>query len=429
MRTPADHQNFATARERKACRLCNSDDLRLVVPLAPTPVAEKYSDCLEEAPNVPVHPLDLFMCLHCGHVQLLHIVDPEFLYRDFNYRSAGTPSLVEHFDDTAEFVSSNYHFSKSPLVVDIGSNDGSLLNCFKKRGFSVLGVDPARDIAAEASAAGIPTLPEFLTPTIVKRIIEEHGAASVVCAFNVFAHTDDLEGMTSCIRDLLAPDGIFVFECSYLGDILERMLLGTIFHEHLSHHSITPLAAFLSRMGLELVDVRRNAIQGGSIVGTAQKTGASHPVLPTVHKILGNEAQARITAPETIMQFSRSLSDAAWKLSAFIEQQQAISKSFWGFGAARSGTTLITQLDLGKIIDCIVDDNSAKQGKFTPLHGIPIVPTKLLYKEMPDFIFILAWIHTDTILTAHRPYLEAGGKFVVCFPEPKVVGYLETILL
>ena len=423
------HPSLATARQRQTCRLCHSRDLELVLPLSPTPVAEKYLDHPANADQVPVYPLDLFMCRRCGHVQLLHIIDPEFLYRDFNYRSAGTPALVRHFDETAEMLTSHYHFSGSPLVVDIGSNDGSLLRCFQSRGFRVLGVDPAREIAAEASAAGILTLPEFLTPCVVEQISKEHGPASIVCAFNVFAHTDDLEGMTACIRDLLAPDGIFVFECSYLGDILEKMLLGTIFHEHLSHHSLTPLASFLLRLGLELVDVRRNAIQGGSIIGIAKKIGGAHHEFPAVREMLTQEKLAGLATPDTVRRFGHSLASAAARLSAFTQQQQSNNRRFWGFGAARSGTTLIAQLGLGKIIERIVDDNPAKQGKFTPLHAIPVVPTPLLYKEMPDFTLILAWIHSDTIIAAHKAYLQAGGKFITCFPEPKIIGNDGAILL
>lgn len=418
------HQNLANSRQRSTCRLCHSAQLRKVVPLSPTPVAEKYLEHSENADQVPVHSLDLHMCNDCGHVQLLHIIDPEFLFRDFNYRSAGTKALVQHFDEIANIVSTQYLFAPSPLAVDIGSNDGSLLKCFKKHGFRVLGVDPARDIAAEATAAGIPTLPEFLTRDSVEKILEEYGAASLVCAFNVFAHTDDLEDMTKCIRDLLAPDGIFVFECSYLGDILERKLLGTIFHEHLSHHSATPLAAFLKRLGMELIDIRRNTIQGGSIVGIVQKTGGGHPIQPSVREILAEEARQGLTKPETVEEFSRFLSDARLKLSSFIQREQSLGKHFWGFGAARSGATLMTQLALGTAIECIVDDNPAKQGKFTPLHGIPVVPTRFLYEAMPEFTFILAWIHSDTIIATHKRYLEAGGQFVVCFPEPIIIGAL-----
>lgn len=389
----------------------------------PTPVAEKALESPEKVDQVPVFPLDLYMCHACGHVQMLDIVDPEFLYRDFNYRSAGTKSLLEHFDRIAAAVASSYRFDSSqPLVVDIGSNDGSLLKFFKNRGFVVMGVDPAKEIAAEAATAGIPTLAEFLTPEAVKTILSTTGYASVVCAFNVFAHTDDLEGMTNCIRDLLSPDGIFVFECSYLKDILEKMLLGTIFHEHLSHHSVAPLKAFLERLGMELLEIQHNQIQGGSVVGIAQRKGGPHPVLSSVEQFLAEEKRVKLDSPETIKEFNKKILSIRDKITRFIESEKSNRKHFWGFGAARSGLTLMVQLDLGRVIERIVDDNPSKQNKFTPLYGTPVVTTDYLYREKPDFVFILAWIHASTIVSRHKRYLENGGRFIICFPKPLVIA-------
>jgi SAM-dependent methyltransferase len=422
MKASSINQKIVTSHQRDICRLCCSKNLELVVRLDPTPVAEKYLESPEHAGQVPVYPLNLYMCSDCGHVQLLHIIDPEFLYRDFNYRSAGTRSLLEHFEQTAESVACSYKFDSHPLAVDIGSNDGSLLKFFKNRGFNVLGVDPAVEIAAEASTAGVPTLSEFLTPKVVQHILSNHGPAAVVCAFNVFAHTDDLEGMTSCIRDLLAPNGIFVFECSYLKDILEKMLLGTIFHEHLSHHSIAPLRAFLERLGLELIDVQQNDIQGGSIVGIAQRKWGCRPVLPSVENFIVAERDMKLQSPETVKEFSQKLTSIRTEISSFTQAEKKQGKRFWGFGAARSGTTLMAQLDLGNVIERIVDDNPSKQNKFTPLYGIPVVATEHLYHEKPDFAFILAWIHASKIVASHQRYLEEGGKFITCFPRPCIIG-------
>lgn len=424
-----DSKTVASARVRDCCRLCRSKNLELVVHMEPTPVAEKSLESPDNADQVPVYPLDLFMCRECDHVQLLHVIDEEYLYRDFNYRSAGTLSLVEHFDHIAEAIASNYKFSAHPLAVDIGSNDGSLLQCFKKRGFEVLGVDPAAEIAAEATAAGVPTLAEFLTPEVVRTILSSSGHASVVCAFNVFAHTDDLEGMTTCIRDLLAPDGVFVFECSYLRDILEKMLLGTIFHEHMSHHSVAPLKTFLERVGMELLDIQHNEIQGGSIVGIAQRKGGPHPVLPSVQRFLAEEKEAKLQSIETVRAFSQKLQVIRQKVTGFIKAQKSLGKRFWGFGAARGGTTLLAQLGIGPVIERIVDDNISKQNKFTPLYGTKVIATENLYREKPDYVFILAWIHAATIVSSHQRYLQEGGQFIICFPEPRIVGRAGTVPL
>ena len=277
----SDKQMKISVSRRNKCRLCDGRKLELVVPLAPTPVAEKYVTREELDQETPVYPLDLYLCLDCGHVQLLDVVDPQFLFDDYTYESGSTKQIVQHFDKTVEAACARYRLAPDSLVVDVGSNDGSLLRCFQKRGLRVLGIDPAREIAKKATQSGVPTIAEFLNLELARKIKKEHGPAAVVCAFNVFAHADDLSGMADSIREMLAPNGVFIFEVSYLLDILDRMLFWTIFHEHVSYHSVKPMASFLRRHGLELIDVQRVGIQGGSIIGTAQVAGGGIPPPPS----------------------------------------------------------------------------------------------------------------------------------------------------
>jgi hypothetical protein len=407
---------------RTVCRLCNSSRLERVVPLAPTPVAEKYvgRDQLHEP--TPSYPLDLHLCLDCGHVQLLDVVDPAYLFDNYTYMSGNTKPLVQHFDEVAESTISRYGVRPGDLVIDIGSNDGSLLRAFQKRGARVLGVDPARDIARRASESGIPTIPDFLNPALTTRILAEHGPARVVCAFNVYAHADDLAGMTDCIRDLLDPAGVFVCEFSYLLDILDRMLLGTIFHEHLSHHSFRPLAAFLNRHGLQPVEVQRNPIQGGSVVATSQRANGPHPVSPSVNALLSLETERALDRPETLRRFADQLQSLKLKVASLVASIQSHGQRLWGYGAARSGTTLIAQMNLGSVIEAIVDDSPDKQNRFSPGDHIPIRPSSDLLAEQPDFVIILAWIHAERIIQNNRPYLDRGGRFIVCFPDLRIVS-------
>lgn len=409
-------------QRRKTCRLCDSSKLELVVPLAPTPVAEKYVTREELNNPTPKYPLDLHLCLDCGHVQLLDVVDPKFIFANYTYVSANTKPLVQHFDEIAEAACAKYKVASGSLAVDIGSNDGSLLRCFQKRGMKVLGVDPATEIAKKATESGIPTIADFMTVDLAKKIKKEHGAASVICAFNVFAHADDLKGMADSIRELLAPNGVFVFEASYLLDILDRMLLGTIFHEHLSHHSMIPMATFLERHGMQLIDVQRNMIQGGSVVGTVQLKGGPHPVSPSVSEILTLEKNRGLNQPKTLKEFSAKLQSLRDQLGGMITDFKKQGKSVWGYGAARSGTTLISQMNLGKVISYIVDDGPDKQNKFSPGDHIPILPSKALYEQKPDYVFILAWIHAARIIENNKAYLEQGGHFITCFPEIKVIS-------
>jgi hypothetical protein len=175
-------------------------------------------------------------------------------------------------------------------------------------------------------------------------------------------------------------------------------------------------------LGLELIDVQQNDIQGGSIVGIAQRKWGCRPVLPSVENFIVAERDMNLQSPEVVKEFSQKLTSIRTEISRFTQAEKKQGKRFWGFGAARSGTTLMAQLDLGNVIERIVDDNPSKQNKFTPLYGIPVVATEHLYHEKPDFAFILAWIHASKIVASHQRYLEEGGKFITCFPRPCIIG-------
>lgn len=413
---------------RGTCRLCDSSRLELVVPLAPTPVAEKYVTREELRHKQETYPLDLYMCCDCGHVQLLEVIDPRFLFDKYTFFTSNTSGLVKHFEECAENIVGRFMPDEKDLVVDIGSNDGALLRCFQKRGLRVLGIDPAREIAQKATESGIETLPEFLTPDLSDDIRRKYGPAAIVTAFNVFAHADDLGAMADSIRLMLAPDGVFVFEVSYLLDVIDRMLLGTIFHEHLSYHSVKPMVEFLRRHGMELIDVERVTIQGGSLIGTAQLIGGSRSISSSVGELLELEKRRSLERPETLKEFAAHLQKLQGELGDLLTDYRRQGMTIAGFGAARSGTTLISQMGLGEVLSFIVDDNPDKQYKFTPGDHIPVLPTKAIYERKPDYIFILAWIHAKKIIESNRAYLEHGGHFIVCFPEVKVIGAGKAVL-
>jgi predicted TPR repeat methyltransferase len=234
-----------------------------------------------------------------------------------------------------------------------------------------------------------------------------------------------MAGMAESIRQLLAPDGVFIFEVQYLLDIIDRMLVGTIFHEHLCHHSLKPLAQFLKRHGMEIIDVERVTIQKGSLVGTVQPLGGPRPVAASVHNLLELERERRLDEPETVRGFGKRLAQLREQAQKLVAEWRREGKTVAGYGAARSGPTLIAQLGLEKVIEFVVDDHPQKVHKYTPGHHIKVLPTAELYARMPDYAVILAWIHADKIVANNRKYLEQGGHFVTCCPEVKVIGANE----
>lgn len=414
---------------RDDCRLCHGKNVELVVKFAPIPLAEKYTTT-SEANDAQVFPIDLYMCHDCGHVQCLDVIDSGALWSDYTYQSAQTKGIIDHFEEIAAKILSVYKPGPTSLVVDVGSNDGSLLRPFKRRGHIVLGIDPAKEIAKKASESGIETIPELMTLGLARQIREKYGPAAVVTAFNVFAHADDMADMAESIRYMLAPEGIFVFEAQYLLDIIDKMLLGTIFHEHMSHHSLKPMARFLERHGLEIIDVERVSIQKGSIIGYAQLKGGPQSVKPSVSELLELETTRRLDKPEAMRQFADQLNQLRQKATELISDWRRRGATVAGYGAARSGPTFIAQLGLGKVIQYILDDHPQKVHKYSPGDRIPVLPTEELYKRKPDYVVILAWIHANKIIENNRKYLEQGGHFVVCCPDIQVVDVstMATIL-
>ncbi len=291
-------------RRRDTCRLCSARDLEHVMSLTPTPPANAFVPADRLDTPQPVFPLDLFFCRACAHVQLLDIVDPEYLFAHYVYVSGTSRVFVEHFRRYAEAMIRDYMPASPAVVVDIGSNDGTLLRHFAGQGYTVCGVDPARDIAEQATASGIPTLAAFFTPGVAAGLRDRYGPAALVTANNVFAHADDLDAIVEGVKALLAPRGVFVFEVSYLADVVEETLFDTIYHEHLAYHTVVPLVGFLGRHGLELIRVERVETHGGSIRCVAQRAGGARSTDESVARAVEMERRAGLDRPETLVEFS-----------------------------------------------------------------------------------------------------------------------------
>lgn len=407
---------------RETCRLCDSRNVELVVKLEPIPLSENYCDDSETGKNAARYPVDLYMCSDCGHVQQLDVVDSKSLWESYTYYSGEAKGMPEHFEQVAAKIIDTHRPPAGSLVIDIGSNDGSLLRPFKKAGYGVLGIDPARDIARMATESGIETIPELMSLGLAQRIRDERRPAHVVCMFNAFAHADNMGEIAESIRTMLAPDGVFVFEAQYLLDIIDRVLIATIFHEHMSHHSVKALTIFLDRHGMELIDVERVPIQHGSLIGTVRLKGGKRSANASVKQLLDLEAQRGLDKIETLKQFAEKIRQLRERTSKLVAEWKKGNISVAGYGAARSGPTLISQLGLTGAIEYIVDDHPQKVNKYSSGDGIRILPTAELCKRMPAYTVILAWVHSAKIIETNREYLDKGGRFVVLCPETRVVG-------
>lgn len=286
----------------------------------------------------------------------------------------------------------------------------------------VLGIDPAQEIARQATASGVETLPDFFTSDLAAKIRHEHGGAAVFCANNVFAHADDLADIVRGICEVLADDGVFVFEVSYLVDIVDNYLFDTVYHEHVSYHSIGALARFFERMGMQLINVQRLASKGGSIRGFAQRLPeGNRPVQHVVDEMIATERQRGFFDLATYKGYAERIAERRTAVQKFVDSELAQGRVVAGYGASTTTTTLLWDFGLTRKLAFIADDNPKKHGLYTPGCHIPVVPSDELYVRRPDTVVILAWQYAKPILAKHERFVKEGGQFVVPLTELKVI--------
>lgn len=411
----------ADYHHRTSCRLCAGTDLANVLTLTPTPLANAFVTEDARGREQRRYPIELWLCRGCGHVQMLDEVDARRLYEHYVYVSGTSPVFVRHFEEYANYVRDTFCGHESGLVVDIGSNDGTLLRFFQQLGCRVLGVDPAREISEAARRRGIPVLTEFFSPDLARRILAEQGPARVITANNVMAHIDDLDAFVRGVELLLAPDGVFVFEVSYLVDMMEKTLFDMIYHEHLDHHTVEPLVPFFASRGLELVEAIRVDTHGGSLRGVVQKAGGRHPAGESVRRAIAHERSLRLRDEATFRAFDRHIRGIGEELVRLLRDLKSQGKRIAGFGAPAKATTLLYHLGIEpEMIDFIVDDSPLKQGRFTPGMHIPVVSAQSLYERRPDYVLVLAWNFAQPIIAKHSAFREAGGRFIVPLPAIEI---------
>lgn len=407
---------------RKTCRLCGSDSLVLGVPLTPTPLADSYIP-KEQLKAQEIYPLDLMLCEACGHVQTGTVVYPEEIYINYIYETTSSVGLPEHFVQYADQVLARAQFDTPKLVLDIGSNDGTLLKCFKARGMSVLGVDPAREIARRATAAGVETLGTFFNTELAKQIVEKYGHASIMTSNNLVANVDDLDDFFAGIQTVLAPDGYFFFESFYLADFIKNMVFDFAYHEHLSYFSVKPIQQFVRKHGLELVDVEAIKTKGGSLRYVIRHQAAGQTPSATVTDYIAQEQAMGVQTLQGLNIFADKILEVKANVRNYLQACQAQGLKIAGYGASATSTTLVYHFGLGDFLDYFVDEYQAKQGLYSPGLHLPVYSPEALYQTetKPDVVLVLAWRFAEGIIAKNQAFLAAGGQFAVPLPQLNII--------
>ena len=407
---------------KKNCRMCKSQKLKVFLDLGFHAVSDGFltKEQLDEAESM--FPLRTCICTNCGLVQLDYVVPPDKLYREnYPYLSSITKTGQEHFHGMAASICKKFDIPKGSLAIDIGSNIGVLLEGFKKCGINVLGIDPASNVAEMANKRGIETWPEYFDSKITKKVLAKKGKAAVITGTNVFAHIDDLDDCMHAVQELLAKKGIFVFELPYLVDLLENLEYDTIYHEHLSYMSIKPLVSFFARFNMEVFDVERTTIHGGSIRVFVAGHG-SYKRQKMVDELVALEKEKKCYDLERLARFSEDVAKPKEELIDLLRKLKKQGKRIVGLSAPAKGNTLLQYCKLGTdYLDYVTEKSETKIGLFTPGTHIPVVRDEEMLKDAPDYALLLAWNFAPEIIKNLERYAKKGGKFIIPIPKPRVV--------
>ena len=413
----------------RRCRACGSDQLKLVLSLGSTPLANSLLTPEQLQQEESVYPLDLAFCSECSLVQITETVPPERLFREYLYFSSVSDALLRHAESLVERITVDRRLDARSRVVELASNDGYLLQFYKRRGIPVLGIDPATNVAHVAIERGIPTLVEFFGLELAKRLRNRGELADVIHANNVLAHVADLNGFVEGINILLKETGVAVIEFPYLKDLIDHCEFDTIYHEHLCYYSLTALDRLFRRHHLFLQDVERLPIHGGSLRVTVGTTPS--PALPTrgredsgsdrVKQLLAEEASWHVDDFATYRDFGTRVEALKDSLTTMLADFKRRGDRIAAYGAAAKGSTLLNYFGLGKeTLDFVVDRSPHKQGRFMPGVHLPIRSPEALLEKMPDEVLLLTWNFADEILEQQKVYRQLGGKFIIPLPELKV---------
>lgn len=395
----------------KMCRVCGSKNLRKYLDLGRQPLANQIQD----SPNYPSkkYPLQVLFCERCALSQLSVVVDPKILYKDYPYHSSVSRTFREHCIYLAEHIK-NITKAKHPLTaIDIACNDGVLLEAFIRAGYgATLGVEPSKNLAQKCERNKLTVINDFWH----ERALAEYPPVDIITALNVFAHVDDLGAFLGLVYKKLNPNGVFILEVPYLANLIKQNQFDTIYHEHLSYFLFSTIKEALHYAGLEAFRVEEHSIHGGSIRVFACKDGRDAD--SSVSKFENAEFHGGYLEFKTYKSYAKKVNSIRDHFKSLMEELKQGGKKVMGYGASAKGATLLNYCGATHTdISAIVDDTPAKQGKFQPGTGIPIIGSEHLDITRPDYILLTAWNFSAELKEKTR---HVGARYIIAIPQVRI---------
>lgn len=396
------------------CRACLAPQPYLFLAMGNHPPANMFVRPAEVDELQPSFSLNTQACLHCGLIQIADQI-PEDFFRHYLYVPSGATTMHHHFGELAETLKQH---ADGGLIVDIGCNDGLLLKACNDLGCSTLGIDPAANLAEMANAQGVEVHVAYFDPPTAKALRSDRGAAKVIVTTNTFNHIGDLHRFMSGVVELLDEDGMFVVEVPWAKELLARNEFDTVYQEHVSEFSLLSMVRLGHFFDLEVIDVRRLPIHGGSMrvfFRRMSKTIAA----PAVQEMLAEELEAGMLEAKTYDDFTDRVEEVRRDLVEMLRDLKSQGLKIAGYGAPAKGNTLLNYFGVGpEDLDFLVDRNPLKQGLFSPGMKIEVRSPSAIETERPDILMVLAWNFFDEIREQQADFTSRGGRFLVPLPRP-----------
>ena len=405
------------------CRFCSTPLHQTFVDLGVTPLCESYVSAERYNEAEPFYPLRAYVCDACFLVQIEVLVPPDEIFTEYAYFSSYADTWVQHAKDYAAMAVARFGLDGGSFVVEVGSNDGYLLQHFVAKGVPVLGIDPAANIAAAARKRNVPTLVKFFGRATARTVVQEERAADLIVGNNVLAQAPDLHDFVGGLKVLLKPGGVATFEFPHLLRLMEENQFDTVYHEHFSYFSLMTATRIFARHGLRCFDVDELPTHGGSLrVYLCHDNDVAQPTGAAVAALLRCEQAAGLDRIESYATFAERVKETKRGVLNFLIDAKRRGKTVVGYGAPGKGTTLLNYCGVRTdFIDYTVDRNPYKQGKFLPGIRIPICHPRRIAETKPDYLFVLPWNFKDEIIAQMRGIRDWGGRFVIPIPSVQVI--------
>ena len=417
-------KNLKLGYSKKTCRLCKSNKLRKFLDLGLQPPSDQFIKKKNLNDLKIFYPLEVNNCMKCGFKQLSYVVNKTILYQDdYPYESSLTKAGENHFYEFAKSVVNKYKFKKKDLVIDIGSNVGVLLKNFKKLNLNTLGVDPAKNICDIANKKGIKTFNSFFDKDIVKKIFKTYGSAQIITGTNVFAHIDDLDEFFKNVNYIIdKKKGILIIEVPYFLNLFKNLEYDTIYHEHLSYITVEPLIKYLKKYNLEIIDILKRDIHGGSIrIFISKKNNYSAD--KSVNFFLNKEKRSKINNLKELDIFAKNVKQNRLKLINYLTKLKLKNKKVIALSTPAKGMTLLNYCKLDKdYLNFATDKSKLKINKYTPGGQVKVFSDKEIKSKKPDYAILLAWNFAKEIIRNNKNFIKNGGKLIIPIPKLKVIS-------